>query len=136
MRKTLAVLAAVLLLSACGGDSDGSDDSGATNEPAASAEPAGGDTAGSEAFCEATREIVALGTVDELPPEVDVMVEEAPEAISDAARTVGTAFHEAFEKKDPSVIQTAEFQEAARELREYAVENCDDLRDITTTEPE
>lgn len=136
MRKTLAVVAAVLLLGACGGDSDGSDGSVATDEPAASAEPAGGDTAGSEAFCEATREIVALGTVDELPPEVDIMVEEAPDAISDAAQTVGAAFHDAFENKDPSAIQTPEFQEAAKELREYAVENCDDLRDITTTEPE
>lgn len=132
MRKKLTVVAAVLLLSACGGDSGGNDEPSAASESVAPAEPTGGDTAGSEAFCEATRAVVALGRVDELPPEVDAMVENAPVEIRDVAQTVGAAFHEAFEKKDPSVIQTAEFQAAATQLREYAVENCDDLRDITT----
>ena len=133
MRKAFVVAAALLLLTACGGDSGGSDE---TTEPAASSEPAssaptGGDAAGSEAFCEATREIVALGRVDELPPEVDIMVREAPGEISEAAQTVGDAFHAAFENKDPSAIRTAEFEAAARQLREYAVDNCEDLRDIT-----
>ena len=108
MRKTLAVVAFALLSTACGGDA-----------------------AGSEAFCDATREVIALGSVDELPPEVDVMVEEAPDEISDAAGTVGAAFHEAFENEDASVLQTEEFQAAAKELRDYAVENCEDVRDIT-----
>ena len=35
----------------------------------------GGDSAGSEAFCNATRTVVNLGDVQEMPPEVDTMVE-------------------------------------------------------------
>jgi hypothetical protein len=91
----------------------------------------GGDAAGSEAFCDATRTVVDLGDVEELPPEVDTMVEEAPDEVKDAAETVRAAFREAFEDADASAIQTDEFQDAARELREYAVENCEGLTDET-----
>lgn len=91
----------------------------------------GGDAAGSEAFCDATREIIDLGNVDEVPPEVDTMVEEAPDEIKDSVETVADAFHEAFDNEDLSVLQSQEFQDAAKDLREYAVENCDDVRDIT-----
>lgn len=91
----------------------------------------GGDAAGSEEFCNATREVVNLGNVDELPPEVDTMVEEAPDEIKDSAETVRTAFEDAFENQDPSAIQTEEFQDAAKELRDYAVDNCEGLEDIT-----
>lgn len=108
MRPTAVVLATVLLSAACGGDA-----------------------AGSEAFCDATREVVNLGNVDELPPEVDTMVEEAPDEIKDSAETVRTAFEEMFENQDPSAIQTEEFQAAAKDLREYAVENCEGVEDIT-----
>lgn len=108
MRIAAAVLAAVFLTTACGGDA-----------------------AGSEAFCDATREVIDLGNVDELPPEVDTMVEEAPDEIKDSAETVRSAFEEMFENQDPSAIQTDEFQDAAKDVREYAVENCDDVRDIT-----
>ncbi len=103
-----AVVAAVFLSTACGGDA-----------------------AGSEAFCDATRKVIDLGNVEELPPEVDTMVEEAPDEIRDSAETMRDAFEEMFENQDPSVIQTAEFQDAAKDVREYAVENCDDVRDIT-----
>lgn len=91
----------------------------------------GGDAAGSEAFCNATRKVVDLGTVDELPPEVDTMVEEAPDEVKDAAETVRAQFREMFENGDASAIQTDEFQDAAKELREYAVENCEGLKDLT-----
>ena len=91
----------------------------------------GGDAAGSEAFCEATRTVVNLGEVDEIPPEVATMVEEAPDEIKDSAETVQAAFEEMFENQDPSVIETDEFQTAATELREYAVENCEGIEDIT-----
>lgn len=91
----------------------------------------GGDAAGSEAFCNATREVIDLGSVDEVPPEVDTMVEEAPDEIKDATETVRDAFVEAFENQDLSAIETDEFQDAAKEVREFAVENCDDVKDIT-----
>jgi hypothetical protein len=91
----------------------------------------GGDAAGSEAFCDATREVVNLGNVDELPPEVDTMVEEAPDEIKDSAETVRAAFEDMFENQDAAAIQTEEFQAAAKDLREYAVENCEGVEDIT-----
>jgi ABC-type glycerol-3-phosphate transport system substrate-binding protein len=108
MRLAVAALVSVSLFAACGGDA-----------------------AGSEAFCEATRTVVNLGDVEELPPEVDTMVEEAPDEIADAAETVRTAFEDAFENSDLAAIQTEDFQAAATELREYAVENCEGLEDIT-----
>lgn len=91
----------------------------------------GGDAAGSEAFCDATRKIIDLGDVDEVPPEVDTMVEEAPDEIKDATETVRDAFVEAFENEDLAAIQTEEFQAAATDVREYAVDNCDNVKDIT-----
>ncbi|HYP24782.1 MAG TPA: hypothetical protein VEV43_14535 [Actinomycetota bacterium] len=91
----------------------------------------GGDAAGSEAFCDATRKIIELGNVEEVPPEVDTMVEEAPDEIKDATETVRDVFVQAFEDRDLSQLQSQEFQDAATELREYAVENCDNVRDIT-----
>lgn len=108
MRIAAALVAAVFLSTACGGDA-----------------------AGSEAFCNATREVVNLGNVEELPPEVDTMVEEAPDEIKDSAETVRDTFVEMFENRDPSAIETDEFQDAAKDLREYAVENCEGLKDIT-----
>jgi hypothetical protein len=89
----------------------------------------GGDSAGSEEFCDATRTVVNLGNVEELPPEVDTMVEEAPDEIKDATETMRTKFEEAFENQDASVLQSAEFQDAATEVREYAVDNCEGLED-------
>lgn len=91
----------------------------------------GGDAAGSEAFCDATRKIIDLGSVEEVPPEVDTMVDEAPDEIKDAAQTVADTFHEAFDNEDLSVLKGDEFQDAAKDLREYAVDNCDNVRDIT-----
>ena len=108
MRKTAAMAGIFLVLGACGGDS-----------------------AGSEAFCDATRTVVDLGNVDELPPEIGTMVEEAPDEIKDAAETVQAGFEEAFENNDASALQTQEFQDAATELREYATENCEGLTDET-----
>ena len=108
MRTALATFLAVFLLAACGGDA-----------------------AGSEAFCDATRKVVELGDVDEVPPEVATMVEEAPDEIKDSAETVQAAFEDMFENQDPAAIQSEEFQDAARELREYAVDNCEDLEDIS-----
>ncbi|HEX2056983.1 MAG TPA: hypothetical protein VHI71_01310 [Actinomycetota bacterium] len=108
MRLATAVASAVLLTTSCGGDA-----------------------AGSETFCDATRTVVELGTVEELPPELDTMVEEAPDEIADSAETVRAGFRDAFENADPSAIQTQEFRDAATELREYAVENCEGLDDIT-----
>ena len=108
MRIAAAVVACVLLSTACGGDS-----------------------AGSEAFCNATRKVIDLGDVQELPPEVDTMVEEAPDEIKESAETVRDAFEEMFETQDASVIQTDEFQAAAKDVREYAVDNCDNVKDIT-----
>ncbi|MDQ3982489.1 MAG: hypothetical protein M3271_07410 [Actinomycetota bacterium] len=108
MRQIAVAAVALLLLGACGGDA-----------------------AGSEVFCDATRTVVDLGSVEELPPEVDTMVEEAPDEIADAAETVRAAFRDAFDNQDPSAIQTEEFQDAAKELREYAVENCEGLTDET-----
>lgn len=87
------------------------------------------DTAGSEAFCDATRTIANLGETSEIPPEVDTLVEEAPDEIKDAAETVRTGFEDAFENQDPAALQTSEFTDAATEVREYAVENCEGLTD-------
>ncbi len=108
MRTALATALAVFLLAACGGDA-----------------------AGSEAFCDATRKVIELGDVEELPPEVDTMVEEAPDEIKDAAETVRATFEDMFENQDPGAIESEEFQDAARELREYAVDNCEDVEDIS-----
>lgn len=91
----------------------------------------GGDAAGSEAFCDATRKIIDLGDVEEVPPEVDTMVEEAPDEIKDSAEIVRDTFVDAFENQDLSAIQGEEFQAAAKDLREYAVENCENVEDIT-----
>ena len=91
----------------------------------------GGDAAGSEAFCEATRKIIDLGNVQEVPPEVDTMVEEAPDEIKDSAETVRDTFNAAFENQDLSALQSEEFQTAAKDLREYAVDNCENVEDIT-----
>ena len=106
MKRIVAAGAAALLFGACGGDAEGS-----------------------EAFCDATRTVVELGDVEELPPEVDTMVEEAPDEISEAAETVRAGFRDAFENQDASALQTEEFQDAAKELREYALENCEGLKD-------
>ena len=84
-----------------------------------------GDSAGSEAFCEATRTIANLGETSEIPPEVDTLVEEAPDEIKDAAETVRAGFEDAFENQDPAALQTPEFTDAATEVREYALENCE-----------
>ena len=108
MRTAAAVVATMLSLGACSGDA-----------------------AGSEAFCNAAREVIDLGTVDEIPPELDTMVEEAPDEIKDSAETVGAAFEDAFGNQDLSAIQTDEFQDAARDVREYAVENCENVEDIS-----
>lgn len=108
MRRTFLVAVTASLLAACGGDA-----------------------AGSEAFCDATRAVVDAGEVDAVPPEVDTMVEEAPDEVKDAAETARDAFQDAFENQDLSGLESQEFQDAARELREYAVENCDNLEDIT-----
>ena len=110
MRK-IALMATVLLaLGACGGDGDGE---------------------GGEAFCDATRKVIDMGDVQELPPEVDTMVEEAPDEIRDSAETIRDLFREMFDQQDPSVIQTDEFREAAADVREYAVDNCEGVVDIT-----
>lgn len=108
MRVALALVGALFLATACGGDA-----------------------AGSEEFCNATRDVVNLEDVDEVPPEVDTMVEEAPDEIKDSAEAVRTGFEDAFENQDASALQSQEFQDAARELRDYAVENCEGLEDIT-----
>ena len=89
----------------------------------------GGDSEGSEAFCDATREVINLGEVEEVPPEVQTMVDEAPDEIKGSAETVADAFNEAFDNQDLSVLETEEFQEAATELREYAVDNCSGVTD-------
>jgi PBP1b-binding outer membrane lipoprotein LpoB len=91
----------------------------------------GEDTEGSEAFCEATRKVIDLGNVQELPPEVNTMVEEAPDEIRDSAETIRDSFVEMFDNQDPRAIETDEFQAAAREVREYATENCEGVIDIT-----
>ncbi|MFP5298457.1 MAG: hypothetical protein ACLGHL_05685, partial [Actinomycetota bacterium] len=70
VRRTAAV-ASLLILGACGGDAPGS-----------------------EAFCEATREVVNMGEVSEMPAEVDTMVEEAPDEIKDEAEAVREGFVE------------------------------------------
>lgn len=108
VRKTAAMAVILLVLGACGGDS-----------------------AGSEAFCDATRTVVDLGNVTEIPPEVATMVEEAPDEIKDAAETVQAGFEDAFNNQDAAALQTPEFKDAATELREYAVENCEGLTDET-----
>jgi hypothetical protein len=108
VRVAAATATAIFILGACGGDSEGS-----------------------EAFCDATRTVINLGEVEELPPEVDTMVEEAPNEIKDDVETIRSIFEEAFENGDASLIQSQEFQDAATNVREYAVENCDDVEDIT-----
>lgn len=106
MRRTAATVAtALLVLAACG------------------------DTAGSEAFCDATREALAQGTTDEAPPELDTMVEEAPDEIKDDAVTVRDGFKEAFDNQDPAPLQTDEFTAAAERLGEFADENCEGVRE-------
>lgn len=109
MRKIALVALIVLVLGACGGE----------------------DTEGSEAFCDATRDVIEMGEVQEMPPEVNTMVEEAPEEIKEETETIRDLFQEMFDNQDPSVIQSDEFQEAAAGLREYADENCEGVTDIT-----
>lgn len=91
----------------------------------------GGDAAGSEVFCDATRKIIDLGNVEGVPPEVDTMVEEAPDEIKESAETVRDVFVDAFENQDLSALDSEEFRTAAKDLREYAVDNCENVRDIT-----
>ena len=91
----------------------------------------GGDSAGSEAFCDATRAIANLGETSEMPPEVDTLVNEAPEEIKEAAETIRSGFEDAFENQDPAALQTSEFTDAATQVREYAVENCEGVTDET-----
>ena len=108
MRTAAAFVATILSLTACGGDA-----------------------AGSEAFCNAAREVIDLGEVEAIPPELHTMVEEAPDEIKDAAETVEAAFEEAFDEGDLAAIQNEDFQDAAQDVREYAVDNCDDVKDIS-----
>ena len=112
MHRIAAAAVVLLLVGAC--SSDSSDTS---------------DTAGSEAFCDATRAIANLGEQSEMPPEVDTLVEEAPDEVKEAAETVRAGFQEAFDNQDPGALQTSEFQDAAKEVREYAVENCENVTD-------
>lgn len=122
MRPTAgAIVVLMLVFGACGGDSDegSGGEAGETQGPSAS----------TEEFCDATRTVVELGEVDAIPPELGTMVEAAPEEIKDSAETVQAGFELAFETGDPSAIETVEFQEAAREIREYALANCEGLTD-------
>ena len=89
----------------------------------------GSDSPGSEAFCDATRAIASLGETSEMPPEVDTLVEEAPDEIKEAAETVRAGFEDAFENQDPAALQTSEFTDASTEVREYALENCEGVTD-------
>lgn len=89
----------------------------------------GGDSAGSEAFCDATRTVLELGDFEEVPPELDEMVEEAPDEIKDAVETVRDGFVAAIENQDPAELETEEFLAAATEVREYALENCEGFTD-------
>ncbi|HEV2756048.1 MAG TPA: hypothetical protein VG318_09770 [Actinomycetota bacterium] len=107
MRRTAATAAtALLMLAACGGDA-----------------------AGSEAFCDATRDALAQGDTEEAPPELDTMVEEAPDEIRDDATIVRDGFKDAFENQDLAAIQTDEFTEAAENLGEFADENCEGVQE-------
>ena len=108
MRRAAALVATILSLTACGGDA-----------------------AGSEAFCNAARAVIDLGEVEEIPPELNTMVEEAPDEIKDSAETVEAAFEEAFDSGDLAAIEAEDFQDAARDVREYAVENCENVEDIS-----
>lgn len=89
----------------------------------------GGDAAGSEAFCEATRDALARGTTDEIPPELETMVEEAPDEIADEAEIVRDGFTEAFENQDAAALQTEEFMQAAEKLGNFADDNCSGVQE-------
>ena len=89
----------------------------------------GSDSPGSEAFCDATRAIANAGETSSVPPEVNTLVDEAPDEIKEAAETVRSGFEEAFENQDPAALQSQEFTDAATEVREYALENCEGLTD-------
>lgn len=106
MRKVVVAAACLFLLGGCGSDSPGS-----------------------EAFCDATRAIANAGETSSMPPEVNTLVDEAPDEIKDAAETVRSGFEEAFENQDPAALQSQEFTDAATEVREYALENCEGLTD-------
>lgn len=89
----------------------------------------GGDAAGSEAFCEATRAALERGNAEEAPPELETMVEEAPDEIADEAAIVRDGFTEAFENQDLAAIQSEEFTEAAEALGDFVNENCSGVKE-------
>ena len=87
----------------------------------------GGDTEGSEAFCAAARDAAAVQPGDtEATLEVFRRLrDEAPEEISDAMNTLVDATEEAFETRDPSIVQREEVVEASAEFDTYIENNCE-----------
>lgn len=87
----------------------------------------GGDTEGAQAFCEAARDADAVepGDVEETLEVFRRLRDEAPEEISDAMNTLFDATEEAFETRDPSIVQREEVVAASAEFDAYLEDNCE-----------
>ena len=87
----------------------------------------GGDTEGAQAFCEAARDADAVepGDVDATLEVFRRLRDEAPDEISDAMNTLFAATEEAFETRDPSIVQREEVIAASAELDAYVEDNCE-----------
>ena len=87
----------------------------------------GGDTEGAGAFCAAARDADAVepGDAEATMEVLHRLRDEAPEEISDAINTLVDATEEAFETRDPSIIQREEVMAASDEFDAYLEENCE-----------
>src|SRR5688500_17462668 len=87
----------------------------------------GGDTEGAEAFCAAARDAAAVesGDADATLEVFRRLRDEAPDEISDAMNTLVDATEEAFETRDPSIVQRDEVVEASAEFDAYIEDNCE-----------
>jgi hypothetical protein len=87
----------------------------------------GGDTEGAEAFCAAARDAAAVqpGDTDASLEVLRRLRDEAPEEISDAMNTLVDATEEAFETRDPSIVQREEVVAASAEFDAYVEDNCE-----------
>lgn len=87
----------------------------------------GGDTAGTEAFCDVAREMAGVepGDVEASTDVLQRLRDEAPDDIRDAVNTIVDASEEAFETRDATILQREEVQEASDEFDAYLEENCE-----------
>lgn len=87
----------------------------------------GGDSAGSEAFCSAARDLAGTtpGDVEQTLATIERMRDEAPEEIEDALNTLADATEEAVETGDRTILERPDVVDASNDLDVYLEENCE-----------